>query len=116
MTKSKRQQRLVSIDMIDGHWYVRLSGNVYRIDGWRPANIVIGTVTRRHDGVLVCSRSRDFGGCGKDAVKVEENVPLTVWLREVRAERQECEFCGDPATQVELAPVCDACHSKQGRS
>ena len=43
----------------------------------------------------VTDRSRDFGGCGKDAVKLEINVPFRGWLNEVyavkvQAANQEC--------------------------
>lgn len=34
---------------------------------------------------VVVDRKRDFGGCGKDALKLEVGVPLIHWLHEVFA-------------------------------
>jgi hypothetical protein len=34
-----------------------------------------------------CTRCRDFGGTGRNAVKPEKNVPFVRWLHEVHAKR-----------------------------
>ncbi len=39
-------------------------------------------------GNIVVDRPRDFGGCGKDAVKMQKNVPINLWLREINARFQ----------------------------
>lgn len=69
-----------------GNHLLTVCGKAYRIDAQRdmsPAN----TIRRSSSGILVCDRRRDFGGCGKDAVKLEINVPLVVWLQEIHAEK-----------------------------
>ncbi len=66
----------------------------------------------RSKDMLVVDRKRDFGGCGKDAYKLECGVPLIGWLQESMIEAAKCEFCGVPATTFDMAPTCDACSSR----
>lgn len=37
------------------------------------------------NGAWCVTRSRDFGGCGRNAIKKEKNVPVAAWLRDIHA-------------------------------
>lgn len=39
----------------------------------------------KREPCLVCDRKRDFGGCGKDAAKLETDVPFSMYLIEQNA-------------------------------
>jgi hypothetical protein len=72
---------------INGQTELLINGKKYRI----PNHQLIGSGIPKPYWDLAteqwcCTRSRDFGGCGKDAVKPEKNVPYGTWLREVGAE------------------------------
>jgi hypothetical protein len=77
-----RPQCSVSSDKSGNH-LIAVDGELYKIDGLYDVTPI--NSLRRCDGRLVVDRKRDFGGCGKDAVKLETNVPLAVWLQEMYA-------------------------------
>lgn len=66
-----------------GNHLIDVDGVVYKIDKFYDVTPIHSI--RRYDGRLVIDRNRNFGGCGKDAMKLETNVPLTVWLQEMYA-------------------------------
>lgn len=59
---------------------VTFEGTKYLVKGHSEPQSVISSAFRR-DGEILCTRKRDFGGCGKDAIK-PQIVPLGVYLAE----------------------------------
>lgn len=66
------------------HHLVRIEKEYYLIDKFMGSEGVVASI-ERVKGKLICCRARDFGGCGKDAMKPEKNVPVGVWLSECYA-------------------------------
>lgn len=93
----------------DGRWMIRVVDQVYLCDAHYDASIIRSLRRIESTGVLVVDRPRDFGGCGKDAVKMEVNVPVVAWLQEIFASKAKCFCCDDEAATFDLAPVCRAC-------
>ncbi len=99
----------VEIYNVDEKQYIVCDNKVYEIDKYTDLS-PINTLSR-HNGNLVVTRNRDYGGCGRNAFKPEKNVPLSMWLIEVHAKPALCAFCDDNAVAFEIAPVCKSCHS-----
>ena len=70
-----------------GDYLLTVNDSTYCIDRLLVTGVdnIAKTIRRNDNAELVCDRPRDFGGCGRNAMKLEKNVPLSVWLREVYA-------------------------------
>lgn len=81
---SRKNKPYVNVTKQGNVFIVQIINDFYEISLSCDINPVY-SITRNELMELVLSRPRDFGGTGKDAVKQEKNVPLSVWLREVMA-------------------------------
>lgn len=95
--------------MDDGRLMIAADGEVWSTDSWRDITPLLSLRRRDADNVLILDRKRDFGGCGKDAMKLEVGVTFRGWLAEIDARKEECAFCESPAVEIDLAPVCQEC-------
>jgi len=59
---------------------ITFDGNQYKIEGHDDPQAVVASAFIRNKEVL-CVRKRDFGGCGKDAIK-PEIIPFELYLAE----------------------------------
>ena len=82
MAKITKPKFSVGSDSAGNH-IIDVDGGVYKVA--QHYDVTPIKSLRRYDGRLVVDRKRDFGGCGKDALKLETNVPLTIWLQEMYA-------------------------------
>ena len=95
-----------------GRLMLRIENRVFMVVPQDQKGIQEILPTLRYDSkrnILVVDRKRDFGGCGKDAYKLECGVPMIGWFQEYMIEPAKCEFCGVPATTFDLAPTCNEC-------
>ena len=60
---------------------ITFDGESYKVPGHANPQSVAASVFRSEGGEVLCTRERDFGGCGKDAVK-PEIVPFHIYLIE----------------------------------
>lgn len=94
--------------------FFRVGDRWYFADRWTDHEPIHAIRWDHKRGEYVTDRKRDFGGCGKDAIKLEVGVPFLGWLAETDIAGVSCDFCDSPkVVQLEpldgLVPVCREC-------
>lgn len=88
-------------------------GKTYFADKWKDQEPLRRVRFDKKQHCYVTDGVRDFGGCGKDAVKLEVGVPFLGWMHDKYIIELVCRCCGDPSKKRETFDrklwMCESC-------